>query len=387
MGAPSRTPASTPSERDVVVARARLRALVDRADASAGNGSDGWVRVLNDPEDGDVHVVVWSLEGLVALDFNHNDPSSVSTNPAAESALSLDPPPLLRGLAERARRLLGVPPTSALWIADGPARLEGTTQVFEQYLSPEPTAVVAARWLERDALTEAQQAVVEALEADLLAGDAALTDAQRAVLFDEPPIPDLPPGRTRSVALAASEQAMFAAVLRDDAAALERALEAGVRVDVSHPRDDAQTIQPGETAASLAARKNRTTLVRRLIEAGADMHRSRGRSLLDWAARHGDRDLCELLLELGATVSGEPTPLHHAAHGGSVGAVRALLRAGARLPAPPHLDRLFEIADERGDPELRAELMARTHAELPHLVAVIRKLPPSLRRTMRPAKD
>lgn len=362
MSSPPNRETSPAEARDRFVRRARLRSLLGGAEAAGGDSRNGWIRVRNDPDDGNTHVVLWADDAVFALEFDHDDPTSCLAGGALTDTELAAPPARLELLGSQGRSLLGVAPTSMLWIVDGHTTQEGTTDIFDQYIRDDDGSV--ARWLERDALDAAQSDVIRALEAALIAGDATLGDRDREILLGVvAPAPLAPPRRPSPFALTPSEKAMFEAVVRDDAGALATALASGVRIEVRHPGDRARKIPLGETAATLAARQHRPALVRLLLEAGADVGRYRDLSLLEWAAHHGDPDLCAFLLARGATLRGEP--LRHAAHGGSVDVVRALLRAGAPLPPPPSLERLFEIADAREDADLRAALMARTEIQQP----------------------
>jgi ankyrin repeat protein len=106
------------------------------------------------------------------------------------------------------------------------------------------------------------------------------------------------------------------------------------RMLIEHGADVNVRTQQGRTPLMVAARRNGSAdLVRLLLEKGADV-KSPGDTTLIAAAQSGDIEIMRLLIESGANVNcisprlGE-TPLHHAAVSGSVGAVRLLLAKGA----------------------------------------------------------
>ena len=99
---------------------------------------------------------------------------------------------------------------------------------------------------------------------------------------------------------------------------------------------------PGGLAAAVdapvadAASRGDATVVRALLERGADVQTARpdGMTALHWAAMRSDLELADMLLYAGANLEattrlGRHTPLHVAGRSGRAPVVRALLEAGA----------------------------------------------------------
>lgn len=88
----------------------------------------------------------------------------------------------------------------------------------------------------------------------------------------------------------------------------------------------------GDSALMMAVLKNEAPMVKRLLEAGAQVNQSGWTPLL-YAAYEGRADFVALLLAKGADVNArapnQATPLMLAARNGHIDAVRLLLKAGA----------------------------------------------------------
>ena len=93
---------------------------------------------------------------------------------------------------------------------------------------------------------------------------------------------------------------------------------------------------PSDAPVADAAMRGDVEAVRSLLRSGADVNGAQGDGMtaLHWAARHGHRELSEVLVYAGARLNagtriGRYTPLHIAARGGRREVVDVLLRAGA----------------------------------------------------------
>ena len=93
---------------------------------------------------------------------------------------------------------------------------------------------------------------------------------------------------------------------------------------------------PSDAPVADAAMRGDMEAVRSLLRSGADVNGAQGDGMtaLHWAARHGQRELAEVLVFAGARLDsgtriGRYTPLHIAAREGRREVVEVLLRAGA----------------------------------------------------------
>jgi cytohesin len=125
---------------------------------------------------------------------------------------------------------------------------------------------------------------------------------------------------------------LMAAIERDDEEAFADALESGADLGF---RDSF-----GRTPLLSAVEQNRTHMVTRLLDAGADVNASHGvfgYASLHIAGREGAEAMIRLLLERGASVDlvtlERHTVLHAAASGGVVWFAQLLLERGAALDA------------------------------------------------------
>lgn len=100
---------------------------------------------------------------------------------------------------------------------------------------------------------------------------------------------------------------------------------------------DVNTWENGITPLTIAAHRNATAAIAKLVELGADvdMPNEDGFSPLDIAVFAGSANGILKLVELGANINGtdlrESTPFHRAAFKGNLNSVRALLRCGADI--------------------------------------------------------
>ncbi len=126
---------------------------------------------------------------------------------------------------------------------------------------------------------------------------------------------------------AGTYEAIFQAVIRDDASALASLLRLGADPNSRDPK--------GYPALSVAIQRESPRVVTLLLaQPGTDVNalNAAGESALMLAAIQGDLALCQRLLARGATVH-QPgwSPLHYAASGPNVQVVQLLLDKGALL--------------------------------------------------------
>ncbi|NLF21821.1 MAG: hypothetical protein GX590_01550, partial [Lentisphaerae bacterium] len=149
--------------------------------------------------------------------------------------------------------------------------------------------------------------------------------------------------------------ALLKAVLKGDAAAAAKALDAGDDVDGGNVL--------GLTPLQAAARLGDPALARLLLARGADVRRAnrRGWTPLHYAARHGRASTVALLLEKGADVHARhgdgDTPLHLAAAYNRYEVVQLLLAAGADVTVRGCWNRTpLEWAERLGHGQVAARL-------------------------------
>ena len=158
---------------------------------------------------------------------------------------------------------------------------------------------------------------------------------------------------TAAVLAASCAGGLSGAARSGDVASIDRLIADGADLD-------AQDLQ-GNTALYQASRAGRTDAVERLLAAGADvdLENSFGSTPVHVAARYGHADVIRALARAGADLDRRnrgiqagmrplggatanlargdtpgATPLMRAASAGQIDAVRALVEAGATLPAP-----------------------------------------------------
>ncbi|WBY02019.1 ankyrin repeat domain-containing protein [Ramlibacter tataouinensis] len=191
-----------------------------------------------------------------------------------------------------------------------------------------------------------------------------------------------------SCAHAGSYEDFFAAVKKDDAAAIHGLLQRGF--DPNTPAPDGQhglflALRDGalkaaqvlldspatqvdvrnsqdETPLMMAALKGHTDLARKLVEREADVNKP-GWAPLHYAATGGHLAIMELLLEHHAFIDAESpngtTPLMMAAHYGTPAAVKLLLDAGADTAMKNQLGLTAIEFAKRGNRPDAAELIAQ----------------------------
>jgi len=133
-----------------------------------------------------------------------------------------------------------------------------------------------------------------------------------------------------SVAQAASDEALFQAVSRDDASSLSTLFLRGVDPNLKDAK--------GQTALTLALRGGSERAVAQLIghpDIKVNLANGHDETPLMMAALRGQVDWMRRLLDKGAEVRREGwAPLHYAASSPNVEAVRLLLERGAVVDAP-----------------------------------------------------
>lgn len=194
---------------------------------------------------------------------------------------------------------------------------------------------------------------------------------------------------TVSSSLAGSYEDFFAAVKRDDAAAVRALLGRGFDPDTLDPkglgglylalREPSPKVaaaliawpktnveirtRDDESPLMMAALKGHLELAKKLIDRGADVNKT-GWTPLHYAATGGHLAIIELLLEHHAYIDAESpngtTPLMMAAQYGSVEAVKLLLEAGADPVLKNQLGLSAIDFAYRVDRAEAAELIART---------------------------
>lgn len=160
-----------------------------------------------------------------------------------------------------------------------------------------------------------------------------------------PAVMALPP---RPAALEANGSDLYAAVLRHDAAAVRRLLDAGAPVD--------QSFGPGQaTALMVAAWTGDVAICQLLIARGADVNAARTGDEGNWtalaaAASRGDTALVNLLLQSKARAT--ETALLAAVRGAYLDAIATLCKAGAPV------EKLGEMITADNDPKLAQLVLA-----------------------------
>jgi hypothetical protein len=309
---------------------------------------------------GDHFAMAWSLEGFVALVFDHdmNDEANAPEEQWDPERFFRKVPAALAPLVSRVITLGHRAATGSLWITEEPdARWDATGQGLDMLggfaLSAEAAlfgAGLLQSWRELSSVSEEQARLAMRLAEASSRGPIVLRPEDEATMLAKPPegLGDPPPENAPGAALLFTRLGI---TWNDPERAVTLANEARKRAD----REALGALQVDLLEASM---KGDVEGVRAALGRGARVDcvaydglfddtaaRLSGRDLtpLDLAAGHGHLEVVDVLLSAGAVVSARaratlPSPLYLALRHGDVAVIRRVIAAGPPFDATTALE-------------------------------------------------